>query len=100
MGIKIAGPGIILSFLVTGLACTLAACQGLLVLRFTSPALPRPFRCPGGKAVALAGALVCLGLMLSLPAASWWRLGLWLMAGLAVYVPYALYSSRQGSPSA
>ena len=99
VGIKIAGPGIILSFLVAGLACTLAVCLGVLVLPFTAPTLPRPFRCPGGKAGALAGALVCLGLMLSLPAPSWWRLGLWLLAGLAVYVPYTLYSSRQGDNS-
>jgi APA family basic amino acid/polyamine antiporter len=70
-------------------------CLGVLVLRFTSPTLPRPFRCPFGKAVALAGALISLGLMLSMPAQSWWRLGLWLLAGLAVYIPYALYSSRR-----
>ncbi len=75
-------------------------CLGVLVLRFTPPALPRPFRCPCGKTVALAGALVCLGLMLSLPAASWWRLGLWLLAGLAVYVPYTLFASRKGDNSA
>ena len=69
-------------------------CLGVLVLRFTSPALPRPFRCPVGKAVAAAGALISLGLMLSMPAGSWWRLGLWLVAGLAVYFPYAIYSAR------
>jgi len=70
-------------------------CLGVLVLRFTSPTLPRPFRCPLGKTVAVAGALISLGLMFSMPAASWWRLGLWLLAGLAVYFAYALYSSRR-----
>jgi APA family basic amino acid/polyamine antiporter len=69
-------------------------CAGVLVLRFTSPTLPRPFRCPLGKPVALAGALVSLGLMLSMPAHSWWRLGLWLLAGLALYFIYAFSSSR------
>jgi APA family basic amino acid/polyamine antiporter len=69
-------------------------CAGVLVLRFTSPTLPRPFRCPLGKTVAAAGALVSLGLMLSMPAHSWWRLGLWLLAGLALYFIYAFSSSR------
>jgi APA family basic amino acid/polyamine antiporter len=69
-------------------------CVGVLVLRFTSPTLPRPFRCPLGKTVAVAGALVSLGLMLSMPAHSWWRLGLWLLAGLALYFIYAFSSSR------
>jgi basic amino acid/polyamine antiporter, APA family len=73
-------------------------CLGVLVLRFTSPTLPRPFRCPFGKSVAAAGALVSLALMLSMPAHSWWRLALWLLAGLAIYLPYALYSSRQSGP--
>ena len=69
-------------------------CLGVLVLRLTQPDLPRPFRCPCGKSVAAAGALVCLALMLSMPATSWWRLGLWLLAGLAVYFLYAWRSGR------
>ena len=43
-------------------------CLGVLVLRLSRPALARPFRCPWGKTVAATGALVCLGLMLSMPA--------------------------------
>ncbi len=64
VGVKIAGPGIILSFLLAGLACTLV-----------SPCL-----------------------MLSMPASSWWRLALWLLAGLAIYFLYASSSSRRPSP--
>ena len=64
-------------------------CLGVLVLRISRPALPRPFRCPWGKTISALGALVCLGLMLSMPASSWWRLGLWLLIGLAVYFLYA-----------
>jgi APA family basic amino acid/polyamine antiporter len=69
-------------------------CVGVLVLRFTHPTLPRPFRCPWGKTVSGAGALVSLGLMLSMPAGSWWRLGLWLLAGLILYFLYAWRSGR------
>lgn len=72
----------------------LLVCAGVLVLRFTHPALPRPFRCPLGKTVAAAGALVSLGLMLSMPADFWWRLGLWLLAGLSLYFLYAWYGGR------
>ena len=71
-------------------------CLGVLVLRISRPALPRPFRCPRGKTVSALGALVCLALMLSMPAASWWRLGLWLLVGLAVYFLYAWRSGRFG----
>ena len=66
----------------------------VLVLRFTSPPLSRPFRCPLGKTVAGAGAMVAFGLMLSMPASSWWRLGLWLLLGLALYFCCARYSPR------
>jgi len=63
-------------------------CLGTLILRLVQPDQHRPFRCPWGKTVAVAGALVCLALMLSMPASSWWRLGLWLLAGLTVYFLY------------
>ncbi len=69
-------------------------CTGVLVLRFTRPTLPRPFSCPAGKLVSSLGALVSLGLMLSMPASSWWRLGLWLVAGLLIYFLYGWYSKR------
>ena len=69
-------------------------CLGVLVLRFTSPALPRPFRCPLGKTVAGAGALVSLSLMLSMPASSWWRLGLWLVIGVVLYCSWGWFSGR------
>ena len=69
-------------------------CLGVLVLRVTRPALPRPFRCPAGKLVAAAGALVCLALMLSMPEGSWLRLFLWLVLGLAVYFLYAWRAGR------
>jgi APA family basic amino acid/polyamine antiporter len=71
-------------------------CLGTLVLRVTRPALPRPFRCPAGKLVAMAGALVCLALMLSMPGGSWLRLLLWLLVGLAVYFLYAWRAGRLG----
>jgi APA family basic amino acid/polyamine antiporter len=72
-------------------------CSGMLVLRFTHPTLLRPFRCPGGKLVSGLGALVSLGLMLSMLAGSWWRLGAWLAGGLLIYFLYGWYSKRFSS---
>jgi len=69
-------------------------CSGVLALRFTRPDAARPFRCPGGKTVSALGAVVSLGLMLSMPGNSWARLGLWLLAGLAIYFVYGWYSRR------
>jgi basic amino acid/polyamine antiporter, APA family len=67
-------------------------CIGVSVLRFKVPDRPRPFRVPFGPfVIPLLGALACLGLIVYLPATSWWRFVAWLSAGL---VFYALYGSR------
>ena len=49
---------------------------------------------PGGKTLAALDALACLALMLSMPAGSWWRRGLWLVAGLAVDFLYGWRTGR------
>jgi APA family basic amino acid/polyamine antiporter len=69
-------------------------CVGTLFLRLTAPDHPRPFRCPLGKTIAVLGALISLGLMLSMPAHSWWRLGLWLTLGLLIYGVWGWCSGR------
>lgn len=63
-------------------------CIGILVLRRSAPDLPRPFRTPGMPWVPIAGALACLIQMVVLPWATWERLIVWLVAGLAVYFIY------------
>jgi len=60
-------------------------CVGVLVLRRTAPEAPRPFRAPGVPWVPVLGALVCLAQMVSLPWATWERLIVWLVLGLAIY---------------
>ena len=42
-------------------------CIGVLVLRYTRPDIPRPFKVPAPWFVCIAGALVCTGMMVSLP---------------------------------
>ncbi len=52
-------------------------CIGVLVLRKTRPDLPRPFRAPWPWFTCIGGALVCGYMMVSLGAATWWRLIIW-----------------------
>jgi basic amino acid/polyamine antiporter, APA family len=61
---------------------------GVIVLRRTSPDVPRPFRTPGVPWVPIAGALVCLAQMIGLPLATWERLFIWLAIGLVIYATY------------
>jgi APA family basic amino acid/polyamine antiporter len=67
---------------------------GIVILRTTAPDVPRPFRTPWVPVVPIAGALICLAQMASLPLATWERLVIWLALGMAVYFSYSRRSSR------
>lgn len=69
-------------------------CIGVLVLRFTEPNHPRPFKTPWGPVIPVLGALSCAALMAFLPSATWWRFGLWLACGLVLYFVYGMHHSR------
>jgi APA family basic amino acid/polyamine antiporter len=73
---------------------------GVIILRRTSPDLPRPFRTPGVPWVPIAGAVFCLAQMIGLPAATWERLVVWLALGLAVYAAYGRVHSVSARPAA
>ena len=64
-------------------------CAAVLIMRKTHPEAERPFRCPMVPVVPVLGVLSCLLLMFSLPAANWWRLGIWLLIGLVIYFSYS-----------
>jgi len=69
---------------------------GIIILRRTLPAAPRPFRTPGVPYVPVIGALICLAQMVGLPVATWERLLIWLAIGLAVYLGYSRRRSFVG----
>jgi len=69
-------------------------CAGVLVLRRRSPELPRPFRAPLMPATAIIGILISLAMMIGLPADTWWRLVIWLAAGLVIYFLYSRKHSK------
>jgi basic amino acid/polyamine antiporter, APA family len=71
----------------TLLAFTLV-CIGIIILRRTSPEVPRPFRTPLVPLVPILGALACLLQMAALPLATWLRLLVWLALGFAIYFVY------------
>jgi len=69
-------------------------CIGVLVLRYTRPDLPRPFRVPAVWFTASMGVVFCAAMAYSLPAATWWRLLLWSLVGFALYFAYGHGHSR------
>jgi APA family basic amino acid/polyamine antiporter len=60
-------------------------CAGVLVLRYTEPDIPRPFRTPGAPLIPVLGAMACFYLMSQLPLITWGRLLIWFGIGLGVY---------------
>jgi APA family basic amino acid/polyamine antiporter len=69
-------------------------CLSVLILRVVDPHRERPFRCPFSPWFPLAGIVLCLALMLSLPSENWMRLLLWLAAGLVIYFCYGYFHSK------
>jgi APA family basic amino acid/polyamine antiporter len=63
-------------------------CIGVLVLRYTQPERPRPFRVPFVWPVCIGGAAACVFVMRGLPRQAWERFGIWLAIGLALYFAY------------
>ncbi len=74
-------------------------CAGILVLRYRSPELKRPFRTPWVPFVPLAGMAICGWLMYNLPSDTWWRLGIWMAIGMLIYVFYGRTHSKLGRGS-
>jgi APA family basic amino acid/polyamine antiporter len=71
-------------------------CAAVLIMRRSDPEAERPFRCPFVPVVPILGIGACLLLMLSLPAANWYRLFAWLALGLVIYFTYGRHHSLLG----
>lgn len=69
---------------------------GVIVLRRLEPDRHRPFRVPGVPFTPLISVVACGYLMFQLPAITWKRFGLWLLAGLIIYFAYGMRHSRIG----
>jgi APA family basic amino acid/polyamine antiporter len=64
-------------------------CIGVIVLRRTRPELARPYRVPWVPAIPVAGVLVCLLMLLFLPANTWLIATAWLVIGYGIYFGYS-----------
>lgn len=71
-------------------------CAGVLVLRYRSPDLHRPFKTPFVPLVPILGIGTCGFMMAFLPSTTWLRLGLWMAIGLGIYFFYGRHHSKLG----
>ena len=61
---------------------------GVIVLRRTRPELPRGFRAPLVPLLPIAAVGACVWLMINLTVITWIRFGVWMLAGVVIYVGY------------
>lgn len=73
-------------------------CAGVLVLRYSQPAHPRPFKTPLVPLVPLLGILTCLIMMASLGIDNWLRLFAWLALGMLIYFFYGRKNVKTQDP--
>ena len=71
-------------------------CVGVIVLRYTDPERPRPFRVPFVWGVGVLGAGLCLFMMWGLPYIAKERFVVWLIIGVAFYCFYGYQNSTLG----
>lgn len=69
-------------------------CAGVIVVRRTMPNVSRGFQVPFVPFIPICGIMVCIGLMLFLPADTWIRLIVWMLIGLDIYDAYGIQHSR------
>jgi APA family basic amino acid/polyamine antiporter len=72
---------------------------GVVILRYTAPDCPRPFRTPWVPWVPAGAVVSCIYLMFQLPGKTWLRLALWLLVGLVIYFGYGRRRSRLNRPA-
>jgi APA family basic amino acid/polyamine antiporter len=69
-------------------------CGGVLVLRYTRPDIPRPFKTPLVPLVPVLGIFSCVYLMTFLSKDTWIRLLAWMGLGLVIYFTYGIRKSK------
>lgn len=72
-------------------------CIGIWVMRVKMPNLPRSFKTPLVPLVPILGIVVCLFMMVFLPADTWIRLIVWMLIGLDIYLVYGAKHSAMGN---
>lgn len=79
------------------LAAFIAVCASVIILRYTKPDLQRPFK-TWSPIVPALGIFLCCYLMSSLPGITWVSFGIWIAAGLVIYLSYSRFNSLMARP--
>jgi APA family basic amino acid/polyamine antiporter len=72
----------------------IVVCVGVLVLRYTRPDLPRPFRVKGIWFVSVMGVIFCFVMAVTLDKLTWLRLVVWTVIGVIIYFAYGYKRSH------
>jgi APA family basic amino acid/polyamine antiporter len=72
-------------------------CAGIMLLRYRSPQLNRPFRTPFVPLVPILGILICGYMMLNLGVDTWLRLIIWMAVGILIYFLYGRHSKLRNA---
>ncbi len=67
---------------------------GVWILRRNSPNLERPFKTPLVPLVPILGAIVCGGMIISLPVNTLLSALVWMIVGVAIYFSYSIKNSK------
>lgn len=76
------------------LAAFALVCLGVVILRYTKPDLPRPFKTPLSPLIPGLGFVLCIYFMAHLPAITWNSFLLWTFLGLIIYFGYSRKRSK------
>jgi APA family basic amino acid/polyamine antiporter len=88
--VKVVNIGTLMAFTVV--------CVGVIVLRYTRPDMPRPFRVPIAPWLPGIGAAINIYIAAHLPGMSWIVFLIWLAIGLCVYFLYSYRHSLLHHP--
>ncbi len=71
------------------LAAFIAVSASVIILRYTKPDMPRPFKTPFSPLIPTLGIVMCCYLMYSLPRTAWMGFWIWTLTGLVIYFSYS-----------
>lgn len=76
------------------LAAFVTVCAGVMILRYTQPDLPRPFKTPFGPLIPTLGIISCAYLIFSLPTVTLMRFVTWMLIGVVIYFTFSKRNSK------
>ncbi len=77
------------------LAAFIVVSLGVILMRFSDPKRPRPFKCPGGIILPAIGIAGCLYITTGLPSVTWALFWGWFTLGMMIYFFYGLPNSAK-----